>query len=146
MKKIKIEIKNRITGKVLFEYKSENNNIKKTVIKAVNRGADLRGAYLTGADLRGADLTGAYLRGADNIKITVKKTQVFTGIYKYLCMPIIDENNKEFIRLGCYTRLVSDWENDFWNNDNEFPNNNSIDSKLRILAYKTCKKWLKLNR
>ena len=64
-KKIKIEIKNRFTGKVLFEYEKENNTVKDTVIEAVRKGADLRGADLGGAYLRGADLRGAYLRGAD---------------------------------------------------------------------------------
>ena len=63
--KIKIQIKNRWTGSVLFEYEKENNTLKDTVVEAVKRGADLRGAYLRGADLIGADLIGAYLRGAD---------------------------------------------------------------------------------
>ena len=69
-KQIKIEIKNRWTGSILFEYLSENNTIKKTVSEAIKSGADLRGAYLRGAYLReaylcGADLRGAYLRGAN---------------------------------------------------------------------------------
>ncbi|MBO7305823.1 MAG: pentapeptide repeat-containing protein [Bacteroidales bacterium] len=73
--KIKIQIKNRWTGSVLFEYEKEDNTIKDTLIEAVKRGADLgdanlrganlRGAYLVGADLRGAYLRGAYLVGAD---------------------------------------------------------------------------------
>ena len=49
-KKIKIEIKNRWTGKVLFEYEKEDNTMKETVIEAVKRGADLRGADLGGAE------------------------------------------------------------------------------------------------
>ena len=68
--KIKIQIKNRLIGSVLFEYEKENNTVKDTLIEAVkNRadlgGADLGGAYLGGAYLRGADLRGAYLRDAD---------------------------------------------------------------------------------
>jgi hypothetical protein len=65
MSKIKIEIKSRVTGSVLFEYEKEDNTIKDTVIKAVEAGADLRGANLGGANLRGADLGGAYLGGAN---------------------------------------------------------------------------------
>jgi len=61
---IKIEIKS-ILGKVLFEYKKEDNTILKTVVEAVNKGADLQGAYLQDADLRGAYLQGAYLQDAD---------------------------------------------------------------------------------
>ena len=64
MKKIKLQIKNRWTGNILFEYEKEDNTIRQTIEKAVEAGADLTGAYLTGADLTGADLTGAYLKGA----------------------------------------------------------------------------------
>lgn len=62
--KIKIEIKNRWTGKVLFEYEKENNTIKDTLVEAVKNGACLGGADLLGADLDGAYLRGAYLGGA----------------------------------------------------------------------------------
>ena len=65
MTKIKIEIKNRLTGKILFEYEKENNTVRDTVVEAVSSGADLRDADLRGADLSGADLRGAYLRDAD---------------------------------------------------------------------------------
>ena len=69
-KQIKIEIKNRWTGNILFEYLSENNTIKKTVSEAIKseanlRRANLRGANLRRANLRRADLCGADLRGAD---------------------------------------------------------------------------------
>ncbi len=74
MSKIKIEIKNKLTGKILFEYEKENNTVKDTIEEAIKQdayleGADLRGTYLGGADLRGtylrgADLRGAYLRSA----------------------------------------------------------------------------------
>ena len=73
-KQIKIEIHNRWTGSVVFEYTKEGNTITETVLDAIRRGADLHSAYLRGTDLRGAnlcganlcdvDLCGAYLRGA----------------------------------------------------------------------------------
>ena len=66
-KKIKIEIKNRWTGEVLFEYEKEDNTIKDTLVEAVNNGAYLGCAYLGGANLRGAYLGGAYLRGAKDV-------------------------------------------------------------------------------
>ena len=64
-KQIKIEIRNRWTGSVVFEYTKEGNTITETVLEAIRRGADLRDADLCGADLRDADLRGANLRGAD---------------------------------------------------------------------------------
>ena len=75
MTKVKIQIKNRWIGSILFEYEKEDNTIKDTLIEALKNDAylsdaDLRGAYLSGAYLRGADLSYAdlsyaYLRGAD---------------------------------------------------------------------------------
>ena len=61
----KIEIKNRWTGSILFEYEKENNSLKNTVEQAVKERANLEGAYLRGADLEGANLEGANLGGAD---------------------------------------------------------------------------------
>ena len=64
MKKVKIQIKS-VFGKLLFEYESENNTIKKTLEEANLRYADLRSANLSYADLSYADLSSANLRSAD---------------------------------------------------------------------------------
>ena len=231
MNKIKLQIKNRFTDSILFEYESEKNTIKETVVNAVKsgaylrgadlrgaylvdadlrdaylRGADLRGAYLRGADLRGADLGdadlrgaylrgaylvdadlrdaylrgadlrgaylrgadlrgaylggaylggadlgdadlgGAYLRGADLGKGKVKTFAVFTGIYKYTVIPYILETGECRVKMGCHDRSVAEWDADFWNNNDEFPNNGSVKSNLRVIAYDTAKKWIELNK
>ena len=75
MTKIKLQIKNRWTGSLIFEYEKEDNTIKDTLLEAIKSGANLRCANLSGADLsdanlsdanlRCADLRGANLRGAD---------------------------------------------------------------------------------
>ena len=70
MKTLKIEIKNRWTGKVLFEHSKDDNTIKETILEAIKGGinlkdADLRYANLVGADLRYANLRRANLGGAD---------------------------------------------------------------------------------
>ena len=62
---IKIEIKNRFTGSVIFEYTKDNNILRDTVLEAIKIGADLRRADLSDADLSGADLRSANLMGAD---------------------------------------------------------------------------------
>ena len=62
---IKLQIKNRFTGSLLFEYESENNTIKETLLQAIKAKAYLRGANLYAADLRGADLSAANLHGAN---------------------------------------------------------------------------------
>lgn len=65
-----IQIKNRYTQEVIFEFTCENNTIKRTVEEAVKRGialyeADLPGADLKNAKLNHAQLVGANLCGAD---------------------------------------------------------------------------------
>ena len=69
-KEIKISIKNRWTGSILFEYSSVENTLAKTVLEALKGGADLRDAELRDANLCGANLCEANLcranlRGAD---------------------------------------------------------------------------------
>ena len=64
-KQIKIEIRNRWTGSVVFEYTKEGNTITETVLDAIRRGADLRGADLRGANLRDTNLRDANLCDAD---------------------------------------------------------------------------------
>ena len=152
--KTKIEIRT-VYGSLLFEFEKENNTVKDTVIEAVKNNADLRGAYLrgadlTGADLAGADLTGADLRGADltganGESIKIKTAIVFTGLYRYVVIPFISEDDIKYVKMGCFTRKLSDWESDFWNNDNEFPDDGSEKSNLRLFAFEVAKKWFELN-
>ena len=147
--KLKIEIKNRWTGKILFEYENENNTIIDTLIEAVKQGADLRGANLQGADLRGADLQGANLQGAnlqgaDLQDYKIKAAAVFTGLYTYIVIPYITEENEMRIKMGCFDRSLSAWKENFWNNNKEFPNNGSLKSNQRLLAFEIAEKWLQL--
>uniref|UniRef100_UPI0026299869 pentapeptide repeat-containing protein n=1 Tax=uncultured Parabacteroides sp. TaxID=512312 RepID=UPI0026299869 len=60
-KEIKISIKNRWTGSIIFEYSSVDNTLAKTVAEALKGDADLRGANLYEANLYGANLRGANL-------------------------------------------------------------------------------------
>ena len=167
--KIKLSIKNRFTGSVLFEYEKEDNTIKETLLEALKQGCDLQGAYLRGCDLQGCDLQGAYLQGAYlrgcnlqgcnlrgaylqgcNLRgaylqgVQIKTAIVFTGLYEYIVIPYITEENIKRVKMGCYDRSLEDWEADFWNNNNEFPNNGSVKSNLRLMAFETAKAWFKI--
>jgi len=67
---MKIEIKHRYSGDVIYSHDCDDNNIKTTVIAAVSNRANLFRANLPGANLSrvnldGADLYGANLSGAD---------------------------------------------------------------------------------
>ena len=68
---MKLEITNRWTGKVLFEFETENNTILKTLQEAVKQGANLGGA-----DLREADLRGANLGGAKDADLSIAQTRI----------------------------------------------------------------------
>ena len=76
-----IEIKNKFTSKILFEYEKENNTIKHTVAEAIKSGAnlswaDLSEADLSKADLSKADLSGANLSGANLSKANLSKADL----------------------------------------------------------------------
>ena len=104
----KIEIKS-IFGDVLFEYSKENNTIRDTIIEAVNRGANLRGADLSGANLRDADLSGAYLSGAGKIKSVddilligpIGSRADYTNIYR--------TDKGVYVKCGCFFGTVDEF-------------------------------------
>ena len=76
--------------------------------------------------------------------IKIKTAIVFTGLYRYITIPFISEGGEKYVKLGCYTRKLSEWEADFWNNPNEFSNDGSEKSQLRLFAFETAKKWLEI--
>jgi hypothetical protein len=96
---MKITIKT-IYGKVIFEHKTKDNTIKKTVLEALKKGANLSGADLSVADLSGANLSGANLSGAD--------------LYGALNIPIYCKWSfgltDDLIHIGCEKRSAKDWE------------------------------------
>jgi hypothetical protein len=57
---------------------------------------------------------------------------------------MICEDGINRIRMGCFLRTVAEWDNDFWNNPNEFPNNGTVESELRWYAYQFAKKWIEI--
>ena len=56
---MKLEIKNRCTGAVIFSHDCEDNSIKITLVVAIASRVNLIGANLSGADLSYANLSGA---------------------------------------------------------------------------------------
>ncbi len=58
---MKIEIKCRFSGSVIFSHEAENNNTLRLTLEAATKA----GVYLAGANLECANLEGAYLAGAD---------------------------------------------------------------------------------
>lgn len=74
---IKITIKNRWNGSILFEYSSVDNTLAKTVAEALKGGADLRGANLRGANLSVANLCGAYLSRAYMVDSNLRDANLF---------------------------------------------------------------------
>ena len=115
------------------------------------RGSNLRDSNLSGSDLSDSDLSGSNLSDSNlsdsNLNgVKIKKSTVFTGLYKYIVMPVIAIDGAEYIRMGCFFRTVAEWQGNFWNNPQEFPNNGDMPSKLRWMAYQTALVWLGLNR
>ena len=61
--------------------------------------------------------------------------------YKYKSIGFIAGKSK-YVRMGCFLRLLEDWKRNFWNNDKEFPNDNSEKSNNRYKRFLEIKNYL----
>ena len=108
---MKIEIKCRFTGSVIFEHDAKDNSIKLSVIAAVEKKVSLRGAYLRGADLRGAYLSGAILKDG---------SKVDAGPRPFFYFGLLGSNERELIafrtdkgvriQTGCFFGTVDEFK------------------------------------
>jgi len=132
-KLIKIKIKS-IFGKVLFEYESKENSIKKTLCEAIKGGANLSGANLSGADLSGADLRRADLTRA-NLSDAENKDNAYIPIFCKWTVSIIGDK----IKIGCKEKTIEEWDSFFASNE-EFDTKRGTEEFNQIedmyLAYK----------
>ena len=127
---MKIEIKDRDTGEVLFSHECENNTVKITLIKAIEENADLwnanlrdanlRNANLRNADLRDADLRDADLRDADlrNADLRDANLRDADNIEKAKGVPMYCKwshgiTNNNLIHIGCEKRTIEEWDDFF---------------------------------
>jgi len=98
--------------------------------------ANLSGANLSGANLRDANLRGANLSGATYNGIEIKFLWSLGKLYTYNVIVAISVDNVLYVGMGCHFRTAKDWQEDFWNNLSEFPNDGSIKTQERVLACK----------
>ena len=97
-----------------------------------------------GSNLEIPNLYSASLYGANFGYGSIERYRVIIGLYRYIVIAYITEKRIKRIKMGCFDRSLKEWENDFWNNTAEFPNDKSCESQARLLAFKTAKEWLKL--
>ena len=87
---------------------------------------------------------GDYFKAGNNFKagdyFKINHHIILPNSYKYIARCYYEINSaKWYIQLGCYIRTLEEWESDFWNNDNEFPNDGSEKSQKRLETYKLLK-------
>ena len=121
-KEAKVVIKNRWTGDVI--YSSEKKTIKKAVIEAVSkkadlREADLREANLYRADLREANLYRADLREADLYRANLSEADLYGAdlCEADLCEADLSEANlyeANFLGKGGSTKIKKNQVDDFF--------------------------------
>jgi len=61
--------------------------------------------------------------------------------YKYISKGFI-AGKRKYVQMGCFLRLLKDWEKNFWNNDQEFPNDGSEKSNNRYKRFLKIKNYL----
>jgi len=70
---------------------------------------------------------------------------LFYGYYANAYWDVRNEDPVPIVRLGCFTRTLEEWENDFDNNQKEFPIGSGA-WKLRKWAYESLKNYLMLTK
>ena len=67
---------------------------------------------------------------------------ILPNSYKYIARGYFNEiDKKHYIQLGCYLRTIDEWDGDFWNNNDEFPEG-SEPGNLRFETFNKIKKYL----
>lgn len=100
---IKIQIKNRFTGNVIFEFSKENNTIKDTVQEYIKKELESGKSY---ADLSYANLRSADLSSADLDKRYLSITRI--GSSNRMTTYCFDD---DIIWCGCFKGTLQDFEN-----------------------------------
>ena len=120
----------------------------------VREGATLTAPALTWAGnvyvREGATLTAPALTGARYVEVRGKSFKhdfilktIFLGKdYQYIAGGSLTADGKIYIRLGCYVRPLQEWDEDFWNNPSEFPNDKSEKSEKRLATFNKIKSYL----
>jgi len=140
---MKIEIKHRYTGDVIYSHECENNTILKTVEKAVKGNVSLAFADLHSADLRFANLRSANLYSADlrfaNLYSANLRSVVKMPIY---CKWSHGITNGNLIHIGCEKRTIQEW-NEFFDSDEEIETPRGTEEFKQIQAvYEAYKAYL----
>ena len=107
----KVEIKNRLTGKVLYAAKVEQTG--DMALRAAIEQADLSNVDLRGAYLRGADLRGAYLSG-DDLKPTLVGDRPYLSIgpigSEHGTLDVYLTDAGVYLRRGCWFGSIDEFE------------------------------------
>lgn len=76
---------------------------------------------------------------------SIEKHTVIPNGYAYISRSYFEINTQKwYIQMGCYLRTLEEWENDFWNNPKEFPNDGSPESIARLKTFELHKEIIKL--
>ena len=130
---IKIEIKNRFTGKIIFEYEKENNTISETIKEFIKKeiesgksncdlsNSNLRNCDLSNCDLRNCnlsncDLSNSNLRNCDLSNCDLRNSNLRK---RYIQIASIGSKKRmttycyedDVIWCGCFKGSLEDFEN-----------------------------------
>jgi hypothetical protein len=106
--------------------------------------ADLSYSDLSNSNLSYADLSNADLRNAKRHSKNIAKFAFAHELYNYPVFAFIFDDGSKMIEMGCKHQSPEEWETNFWNNTNEFPDDGSAKTKRRILALKWANDVLKI--
>ena len=66
------------------------------------------------------------------------------NLYDYTVMAYFDKSGEKWLKMGCKLLKIKEWEADFWNNNNEFPNDGSEKSNNNYDAFLLAKAFFEI--
>lgn len=129
---MKIEIKKKNSGDVMYVHEEELNTLTKTLEKLVKEGLSLSDANLEGADLWGADLRGANLDGADLRGTNLDGANRERAELPLFCKWSYSVSDDKII-IGCKSKTAEEWEK-WLASDEEFITRRDDPSFIQIEA------------
>ena len=119
---MKIEIKNRFTGAVIFAYEKENNTIKDTVEEAIRLNVSLEFADLRNCDLRNCDFRNCDLKNCNLENADLRNCDFRNAYLKNCDLKNADFRNCDFRNANLESADLTDFKEDFFEILSKAPN------------------------
>jgi len=119
------------------------------------RNANFRNSNFSGSDFRNSDFINSNFSDSDFSNSNFSNSDFSNSDFRYSDLIILRKRIYKYssysfkigdvfyISMGCKNMKLSEWVNNFWNNDREFPNDGSEKSNKRLYAFNVMRRLIR---